>query len=527
MPGRIVDKIAVFGNGGAFLKEKFGNRQLSFNLIINIVAFIVQFAISFYISPLVVSKVGSTAYGFISLANDFVSYTSIITSVFNSVASRFIAKEYYVKNYEKANRYFNSLIVANIVIACILGFFSILFVPNINLFVSVPDDLLLDVKITFAIVFLSYIVQLITMVFTTSTFVTNRTDIQGGRNIINNIVRLACIIVFLNFVSIKIYWVALASMIGVTVAAILNVRLTKVLTPELTINLKKYASKSYAIILAKSGIWMAFTSISNVLMRGLDLIIANNFISAEAMGSLSIARTMPNQISSIISTLAPLFTPIFLAAFTANRIKDTVQEVNKSINTMACIMFVPICGFIVFSNDFYTLWQSSLSSDAIRLITALSTITVIQAFFNSITAPMAQISVVVNKLKLPVLVSFGCGVLNVVVVMLLLQFTDLGVYAIVLSSTVIMVLRYFIFNSFYAAYCLNQKKTKFIGKTIKCWCSIPILMLIMIFVRNLLPVDSWITLAVDAAICAVIGYLAMFAVYGRDLLVKIVKKIRK
>lgn len=509
------------------MEGKFGNRQLSLNLIINILAFIIQFTISFYVSPLVVSKVGAVAYGFIGLANDFVSYASIITSVFNSVASRFIAKEYYVKNYENANRYFNSLIVANVVISCALGLFSVLFVPNITLFVTVPDELLLDVKITFAIIFLSYIVQLLTMVFTTSTFVTNRTDIQGGRNIINNIVRLACIIVFLNFISIRIYWVALASMIGVSAAALLNVRLTKVLTPEISINVKKYANKRYAITLAKSGIWMAFTSISNVLMRGLDLIIANKFISTEAMGSLSIARTMPNHISNIIGTLAPLFTPIFLAAFTANRIKDTVKEVNKSVNIMACIMFVPICGFIVFSNDFYTLWQSSLSTEEIRLITTLSSITVIQAFFNSITAPMAQLSVVVNKLKLPVFISFGCGVLNVMVVMFLLQFTELAVYAIVLSSTVIMVLRYFIFNSFYAAYCLNQKKTVFIGKTIKCWCSIPALMFFMAFVRNQLPVDSWIALAIDAAICTVIGYMAMFAVYDRESLVKIVKKIRK
>ncbi len=48
----------------------------------NIVAFIVQFFISFYISPLIVSKVGASAYGFIGLANDFVSYAAIIATVF-------------------------------------------------------------------------------------------------------------------------------------------------------------------------------------------------------------------------------------------------------------------------------------------------------------------------------------------------------------------------------------------------------------------------------------------------------------
>ena len=98
-----------------------GKKQNYKNIAMNIVAFIVQFFISFYISPLIVSKVGASAYGFIGLANDFVSYAAIIATVFNSVASRFIANSFYKEDYTTANYYFNSLIAANIVISAILG----------------------------------------------------------------------------------------------------------------------------------------------------------------------------------------------------------------------------------------------------------------------------------------------------------------------------------------------------------------------------------------------------------------------
>ena len=505
------------------LSERNGNKkgQMARNLFMNIVAFAFQFIISFYISPIVVSGIGTEAYGFIGLANDFTSYATILTSVFNSVAARFIADAYYREEFEKANNYFNSLIVANFFIGGILGIAGFAIVPNLQYLLSIPADLMFDVKLTFALVFGAYILQVVTTVFTTSTFVSNRTDIQGVRNIINQIIKFGCIIIFLNFVSLHIYWIALSTLIACVIISVMNISLTKVLTPHISINLKKYTSKECAFTLAKSGGWMAFTSLSNVLMHGLDLFIANLFLGSSEMGLLSVARTIPNQFTAVIGTIAPLFTPIFVALYAKNEINELVSNVNKSVGTIAVLLFVPICGFIVYSQDFYALWQSSLSAEEIQIITILSTITMIQAYFNATTASMAQLSVVVNKLKLPVFVSFGCGVLNVGVVICLIKFTSLGVFAIVLSSTVIMSLRYILFNSFYAAWCLKQPKTTFLWTTVKTWLSIPVLIGFMSLIKYFWPMSSWGGLILDAAICAAIGYLGMVVVYNRELVVKV------
>jgi O-antigen/teichoic acid export membrane protein len=487
------------------------------NIAMNIVAFSVQFFISFYISPLIVEKIGASAYGFIGLANDFVSYTSIIATVFNSVASRFIANAFYKKDYDRANKYFNSLIVANLLISGVLGLAGIILVPNLDKVLSIPTAILFDVKLTFALIFLSYILSLLTLVFTTSTFIANRTDIQGIRNIVQYFIRFILIIILFNFVSVKIYWFALATFIATVVVSIINVNLTNKLTPELKINYKD-SNKKYVYELARSGCWMALSSVSTILLRGLDLTIANVMIGDYEMGLLSVARTIPNNITNIIGTIAPIFTPVFLAFYAKGDIDGLVENVKQSINAMALILYVPITGFIVFSYDFYSLWQKSLNPSELRIVTLLSIATVVQAYFNSNTSTLAQLSIVSNKLKAPVLASLICGIVSVLAEIFLIKYTNMGLYAIMLSTTVVMIVRYVFFNSVYGAYCLNKPRLTFMRRLCKTWALIPLLFVVMMYIKSVLPINSWSSLAIDILLSGFIGYfLVLLVLYGNQI----------
>lgn len=81
------------------------NRQLAVNLIAQIASFLVSFGISFFVTPYVTNKLGSDAYGFITLADNFVNYASLITIALNSMASRFITIKIYENKMDEANVY--------------------------------------------------------------------------------------------------------------------------------------------------------------------------------------------------------------------------------------------------------------------------------------------------------------------------------------------------------------------------------------------------------------------------------------
>ena len=86
-----------------------GNKRLVISVVANIIACLVNMGIGFFLTPYVVNNIGSDAYGFVSLANNFTSYASIITVALNSMAGRFITIEYERGNYKEANSYFTAV----------------------------------------------------------------------------------------------------------------------------------------------------------------------------------------------------------------------------------------------------------------------------------------------------------------------------------------------------------------------------------------------------------------------------------
>jgi len=102
-------------------------KRILTNLISNIISFLVQLCINFILTPIIVVKVGDAAYGFVGLANNFVSYAAIITLVINSMAGRFITIEYVKKNEEKVNQYYSSIFFINAILAIIITIFSAVF----------------------------------------------------------------------------------------------------------------------------------------------------------------------------------------------------------------------------------------------------------------------------------------------------------------------------------------------------------------------------------------------------------------
>ena len=61
------------------------------NLITGMFTVIVQFATSFFLSPFIVKALGAEANGYTQLAANFVMYASLLTTAFNSMASRFVS----------------------------------------------------------------------------------------------------------------------------------------------------------------------------------------------------------------------------------------------------------------------------------------------------------------------------------------------------------------------------------------------------------------------------------------------------
>lgn len=102
------------------IETNTSNKRIVINLISNIVSFSSTLLISLVLTPFLINTLGKETYSFFPLANNFVSYMTIVTNALNSMANRFITIEIAKKNNEKANMYFSSVFYSNLILSAIL-----------------------------------------------------------------------------------------------------------------------------------------------------------------------------------------------------------------------------------------------------------------------------------------------------------------------------------------------------------------------------------------------------------------------
>ena len=302
------------------------NKRLVINLISNIISFGLQLGINFILTPIITEKVGDAAYGFIGLANNFVSYATIFTVIINSMASRFVTLELNKENTKKANQYFSSILIMDIVMSLIVGVASTIIIVNLNAFLDIPQNLNFDVKLTFAFAFINLILSIINTVFSIASFAKNRLDLDAIRNIMANIIKAIFLTVVFSIFTPKIYYITIGGVLYSIIVIITNIELTRRLAPELKYSLKNY-DKKCVMQLIKSGAWNSINSLGKTLLTGLDLLIANIFVGADAMGILSISKTIPTSIENLLATISNVFSPQFIMLYSKRKIRELINSV--------------------------------------------------------------------------------------------------------------------------------------------------------------------------------------------------------
>ena len=87
------------------------SKQLALNMLSQVVAFLLSLAINFFLIPVIIEKIGKEIYGFYSLADNFLEYATVVTTVINGMANRFITVAYSKGEIEDANKYFTSFML--------------------------------------------------------------------------------------------------------------------------------------------------------------------------------------------------------------------------------------------------------------------------------------------------------------------------------------------------------------------------------------------------------------------------------
>lgn len=475
----------------------------------------VNLLISFFLTPYIVSRVGSEAYGFVGLANDFVDIARIAAVALNSMALRFIAISLHKGDEKQANRYFSSVMIANF----ILCLFFLLPLGSIVLFVdklfSISSGILSDVRLLWMFIFMNFLLSIQGSSLSVALFTKNRIDKESLRSAESVGLRALVLCILYGLFPTRVWYVGLSYCILTIYVVITNIYYTKKYLSSLTVS-KKHFDKIAVKELLSAGAWNCLTKVSTILFAGLDLVLVNLFVGRTEMGTVSIAKTLPNTILSVFVILSGVFLPRMTEDYAAKQFEKIAEDSLFSIKFLGACASVPIVMVTVFGDVFYSLWMPTENA---RLLWMLSSISCILFAVSLSTQNLWNIFTVTNRVRLSACGLFFTALGSVLAVLIGVWVTDSQLVRLLIIPGVSMVYQILMTVFFLpraAAGCLSLSEKVFYAPMGKVILLDGILVAICFMVKTLVPVDSWKMLILALLFVMILSFaFALFFVFDK------------
>lgn len=478
-------------------------KQLILNIGANFVSVMVSLIISFFLTPYIIQSIGKEAYAFVPISNNFTSYMAVLTLALTSMTGRFVTLKTHKNDINAANDYYSTSFYSNLVIALFWSLICFAVVIFLNRLINIPPEIFDDVRLLFIFMFIAFIVNLATTSFSVAAYCMNRLDVNSIINIVGSIMRIAVIFVLFSFFRARVYYIGLSVLAFMLILGSLNMITSRKIMPTLKISLKRVKMKIVWELLS-SGIWNSFIQLSNVLLTGLDLVIANLILGPSASGVLAIAKTAPMALQSLIAVVPSAFSPYLTILYARDDRNLFISELLYTLKFTSIITGIPIAAYIALSSSFFGLWVPSVAGNE---LTALSLLTMISMIASFCIMPLFHIFTITNRLKWPSAAIFVTGLLNIIIVLTVLKTTNLGLYAIAGISSFLEIFRCLIFVPRYAAHCIHESPSMLYRPIVKGLAYMAILIATFTGITLIVPPTSWLTLLVLGSIMVAVGLL--------------------
>lgn len=428
----------------------FSKKQLPRNLAGNIGYFLVNVFIGLLIVPFFISTLGVAAYGIIPLATSLNGYVGLLTQSLNTAVSRFLTVDLQRKDYENANKTFNTAFFG---ISCIILFlfpvvavFSF-FTPTIF---NVPIGQESGAIILFLGVNSAFLIRSWSGNFTVSLFANNRLDLLNIVNIVNLTVQVLLIVTFFSIFGSSLALVGIAYFIGGVTAAILAILLSRWINPHLRINIHHF-DRSRLKDLTGMGWWVIINQFGSVLFLNIDLLVVNLLFGATKGAEYAIALQWVVLLRAIAATLAGVLTPFVLTYYAKEQTENLIKVSRSAVKLMGLVMALPIglvCGF---APVLLTVWVGSEFSFLSPLMVLLTG----HLAINLAVLPLFSINVAYNRVKIPGILTLFMGIGNLGLAIILSLYSGLGYYGVAIAAAIVLTLKNALFTPWYATRILG------------------------------------------------------------------------
>lgn len=436
-------------------------KRLIANIGTNMLAVFVGAAIGIWQTPYLIRHFGIEVYGMIPLVISFIAYFNLLTASITNAVTRFVAIHLGKGEEEQGNTYFNSALFALIILCGILLIPVIILSAFFSKVFQVPAGFETDTSWMFFYVIFSTFIMAVNSPFLVSTFVRHRFDLSNSVKMVGRLLRVIFYVVCFMYLSVSLKYFGLSYIVMALFVLVCSIVLTKCLTPQLQVNWRRFSWLTLREM-GRMSAWIAINQVGALLYLSVSFIIINLFLGPEQCGRYAPVALWVTLLGALGGALSDVFAPIAFEYIARDRLDILVLQIRRSTKFLGLIMGLPVgllCGLAV---PVLTRWLGPDFTDLWPLVWLL-----IAPWLITITIrPMFAIYRGLDKVKLPAVATLLGGVINVLLSVSLVCYTNLGIFGIAVSLLVCIVAKNLFFTPVYAAIITNQPKTIFMKEIV-------------------------------------------------------------
>jgi O-antigen/teichoic acid export membrane protein len=500
-------------------------RRLLANVSTSITEIVLTSLIGLWLTRYFISHLGVAVYGMIPLVTQIAAYFDLLSRSIGDSVGRFVVIHFKKNEIEECNIYFNTALIS-LAILCLLTFIPLIAVALLAPFVfNIPAGHEAGTSWLFFCVLLSSLIISLSGPFFVSALIKHRFDLMNSIRILSRLSRVAILVLCFRYWGPSLKYVGLSYCVWGFFLVGGSMWLMSRLTPQLHIGWSSYRLSALREMAGMGG-WITINQIGALLYLSSQLVIVNIILGADEGGRYGPIVLLVSLLTMLGSAVANVFTPIAYENIAHDKIESLVRYTKRSTKFMGLIIALPIGLICGLSNPFLKWWLGPEFVDLSPLVWLLLGPWIV----NVTVRPMFSVYRGLNKVKVPAIVILVGGVLNVIVSVALLKYTNLGLYGVGLSLVFCLTGKNLFFTPIYTAILLGRPKSTFFKDITLSVLMVAILLLLGLGLSRMYDLSSVFSLGAASILLSIVYLLICWIALNKedkDFLFSLVGRRRK
>ena len=363
-------------------------------IAVNWVALVSGFVALYFLSPLVVARLGATAYGAWVVVGSLVSYIALLDLGMRGAAMLLVARYSAAGEHAKANDVVSAVFTIRLGVALVALAASVALGLFIERLVDAPAPILAEVRVALVLGTGTVVVTLLGGVFGGVLAALNRFDVISAGAVLQTVVRAAAVVLVLR---------ATPSLVGLAAAELGAALLTELLLtvcafrcyPDLRLSIARPRAAVIHSITAYAGSLTVVNACMRVMQYSQSLVISV-FLPVSAVALFAIGNTLIEGVRQVFYTIAPVLTPLASRFEAAGKQGEVTALVQGGTRLMLIVTLPILVTLYLRGETFIGLWMGAEYRDSAGGVLRILTIGM---FFVAATASIDSIVLGLHDLR--------------------------------------------------------------------------------------------------------------------------------